>query len=57
MDAFIKSFPFSYRRFLKDFEVVPTSFSGHVEFYGYFKSEEDDFNRFVEHLKVRKSHV
>ena len=56
MDVFTKSFSFPYRRFLKDFEVVPTSFSGHVEFYGYFKSEEDNFNRFVENLKVSCSY-
>merc|ERR1711971_190704 len=53
IDHFAPDFYGSYFiKFLKNFEGVPTSFSGHMEFYGYFKSAEDDFNRFIENLKV-----
>ena len=37
---------------LEEFEIVPTFFNGTMEFYGYFKSQEDAFTRFKQNLRV-----
>ena len=40
-------------RYLETFDVVPTFYTGKMEFYGYFKHWEDKFKRFKQNLHVR----
>ena len=40
-------------KYLLSFDLVPTFYTGRMEFYGYFKHWEDDFKRFKQNLQVR----
>ena len=40
-------------KYLLSFDLVPTFYTGRMEFYGYFKHWEDDFKQFKQNLQVR----
>ena len=39
--------------YIQSFYMVPTFYTGRMEFYGYFKHWEDEFKRFKQNLQVK----